>query len=161
VAIRFSDTSISQSWYPDHVDTGDIGEVDAEGFVTVKGRSKNLLISSFGRNISPEWIESELVGTGSIRQVAVVGDGRPYCTALVFPLDENCAGNEIQAAIDETNATLPDYARIGNWSPLPEAMTASNSMLTANGRPRRDKIEQKYSQIIESMYCENKETRAT
>jgi long-chain acyl-CoA synthetase len=56
------------------LDTGDLGYIDDEGFIFITGRQKNLLISSFGRNISPEWIEAELSLCRSIAQVMVIGD---------------------------------------------------------------------------------------
>ncbi len=140
------------SWYPDHVDTGDIGSVDSDGYVTVAGRSKNLLINSYGRNISPEWIESELTGGGLLRQVIVLGDGRPHCAALVYPLDPECPDDAVQAGIDRVNASLPDYARIGSWARLPRPLSTEDGTLTANGRPRRDRIEAACADLIESLY---------
>ncbi|MGK2913857.1 MAG: AMP-binding protein [Porticoccaceae bacterium] len=65
--------------------TGDLGAIDAEGFASVHGRKKNLLISSYGRNISPEWPESALCQQPAIAQALVFGDGRPWCGALIVP----------------------------------------------------------------------------
>lgn len=59
------------------LDTGDLGARDADGFLSVSGRAKNLLITSFGRNISPEWLESELIQAIGARQAVVFGDGDP------------------------------------------------------------------------------------
>jgi long-subunit acyl-CoA synthetase (AMP-forming) len=148
-----------ETWYPEYVDTGDIGTVDAEGYITIEGRQKNLLINSYGRNISPEWVESELAGAGVFRQVVVFGDGRPYCTALIYPLDENSTNTAIQVAIDEVNNRLPDYARVGAWARLPGPLTTTDGLLTANGRPRRNLIELAYSQLIESLYPKLKELK--
>ena len=148
-----------ESWYQNHVDTGDVGIVDTDGYITIEGREKYLLINSYGRNISPEWVESELAGTGVFRQAVVFGDGRPYCTALIYPLDENCADTAIQLAIDKVNDRLPDYVRVGAWARLPGPLTTADSLLTANGRPRRNLIGLAYSQLIESLYPRLKEMK--
>ena len=148
------------SWYPEFVDTGDIGSVDDNGFVTIEGRQKNLLINSYGRNISPEWVESELAGAGVFRQVVVFGDSRPYCTALIYPIDENCTDTAIELAINEVNSRLPDYASIGAWTRLPRPLTSADGLLTANGRPRRDHIERAYGHLIESLYPHTEEMKA-
>ncbi len=148
-----------ETWYPKYVDTGDIGTVDADGYITIEGRQKNLLITSYGRNISPEWVESELAGTSKFRQVVVFGDGRPYCTALIYPLDENSTDTSIQVAIDDVNIRLPDYARVGAWARLPGPLSAADNLLTANGRPRRNLIELAYEQLVESLYPQPKELK--
>ena len=69
------------------LDTGDLGALSPNGFLTVTGRSKNLLITSFGRNISPEWLESELIQSLGIRQAVVFGDGEPQPMALITVTD--------------------------------------------------------------------------
>ena len=67
------------------LDTGDLGHVDADGYLYVTGRRKHVLITGYGRNVSPEWIEAELSLCPGIAQSFVVGDGRPYCGAVVVP----------------------------------------------------------------------------
>ena len=149
-----------ESWYPEHVDTGDIGSVDSEGYVTIEGRAKNALINSYGRNISPEWVESELAGAGVFRQALVFGDARPYCTALLYPMDDQCSNAVIQDAIDRVNDHLPDYARVAAWARLPEPLSAARGLLTDNGRPRRNMIEGAYGHLIDTLYPETKEMKA-
>lgn len=148
------------SWYPQYVDTGDIGRVDADGYVTIEGREKNLIINSYGRNISPEWVESELAATGTFRQAVVFGDGRPYCTALLYPLDEHCCDVAVQSAVDAVNARLPDYARVCDWARLPGPLTAADGLLTDNGRPRRNRIETAFGHLIDTLYPDTKELKA-
>ena len=149
-----------ESWYPEHVDTGDIGSVDSEGHVTIEGRAKNALINSYGRNISPEWVESELAGAGVFRQALVFGDARPYCTALLYPMDDQCSNAVIQDAIDRVNDRLPDYARVAAWARLPEPLSAAGGLLTDNGRPRRNVIEGAYGHLIDTLYPETREMKA-
>ena len=65
--------------------TGDLGEIDAEGLLTVLGRKDNLIVTAFGRNISPEWVETMLLGDDRIAFCAVLGHGEPHLTALLIP----------------------------------------------------------------------------
>lgn len=147
-----------KTWGVSTVDTGDLGYVDRDGFVTVAGRKKNILITSFGRNVSPEWVESELLASGVFQQVVVVGDARPACAALLLPWDRLTPDAQIQAALERANAALPDYARIQHWSRLSDALSADNGLLTDNGRPRREQIQKHYAEQIEYMYVETKES---
>jgi long-subunit acyl-CoA synthetase (AMP-forming) len=149
-----------ETWHQRPVQTGDIGHVDDEGYITVQGRRKNVLISSFGRNISPEWVESELLADGMFQQAVVLGDARPWCVALLVPRDQAMPDARLQAQLDAVNSNLPDYAQIREWRRLPEPLTAPNGMLTANGRPRRQTIDQQYAGLIDQMYGEAKELSA-
>ena len=65
--------------------TGDLGAIDGDGFLTIHGRKDNLLVTAFGRNVSPEWIETLLLGDGRIAFSAVTGYGEPHLTALLVP----------------------------------------------------------------------------
>ncbi|MFV8816550.1 AMP-binding protein [Haliea sp. E17] len=140
------------SWHRDEVDTGDLGSIDAEGFLTITGRSRNVMISSFGRNISPEWVEAELLASGSILQAVLIGDQRPWCSALLWPAGGLNVTAAINATIDRVNAGLPDYARVRQWHLLDEPLSIGNGLLTANGRPRRDAIARHYAQEIDWIY---------
>lgn len=147
-----------ETWGQQEVDTGDIGSIDDDGYITVAGRSKNVLISSFGRNINPEWVESELLAGGLFRQVLVIGDGRPCCAALLLPVDPQLTDAEIQREVDAVGKRLPDYARPGRWLRLQQPFTAANGLLTDNGRPRRAGIIAAYADDIELIYSELKES---
>lgn len=135
------------------VATGDLGRFDDDGFLWLSGRRKNLLINSYGRNISPEWPESELLRSPAITQCVVVGDARPYCAALlvVRPGSDDA---EIRTHIARCNAELPDYARICQWRRLPKPLSAVDGLLTANGRPRRADIARHYAALIEDCYAD-------
>jgi len=145
------------SWGQEQFSTGDLGRIDSEGFVSVTGRCKNVLVSSFGRNISPEWLESELQATGYISQAVVVGDGRPFCTALLWEGGGKQSNAALQQLVANVNQTLPDYAQIKDWRRLPEPLDTNSGMLTENGRYRRSVISKHYSATIETMYSEFKE----
>jgi len=141
-----------QGWFPESIATGDIGHLDDRGFVHIKGRKKNLLISSYGRNISPEWVESLLLSHPILAQCVVFGDARPWCVALLATADPSCPDREIQEWIDAVNADLPDYARVRAWHRLNEPLSAAGGLMTDNGRPRRRLIERQHAPTIESLY---------
>ena len=147
------------TWGLPAVSTGDVGTVDADGYVTIKGRSKNILITSFGRNVSPEWVESELTSQ-QFQQAIVLGEGRPSCAALLLPADINATDIEVQAAVDRANASLPDYARVGQWLRLDEPLSTATGLLTENGRPKRAQIQEHYSRQIDQLYSEHEESIA-
>lgn len=116
--------------------TGDLGALDADGFLTIHGRKKNLLITAYGRNVSPEWPESLLMAQPEIAQACVYGDGQASVSALLVPAQE---GADIGAAVLRANAQLPEYARIGQWQ-CSQPFSVSNGTMTGNGRLRRDTI---------------------
>lgn len=133
--------------------TGDLARVDPDGYVWLSGRSKNQLISSFGRNISPEWPESELLACPEIRQCLVFGDARPYCGALILAAP-GVTPEQIDACLARVNQGLPDYANVVCWQAISEAFSVANHFLTANGRPRREAILEFYRERIDACYRE-------
>lgn len=130
--------------------TGDLVEIDAEGFLSIKGRQRNVLITSFGRNLSPEWVESEWLAQPGVLQAALFGEARPFNTLLVYA--PSLSDANLESIRQRLNATLPDYARVAAWHRLAKKMTLENGLCTANGRPRRDAIEARYRNEIESFY---------
>jgi len=139
-------------WYKQKVYTGDLGFFDDQGYLHINGRKKNVLISSYGRNINPEWIESELLANGLLQQCVVFGDAKPYCLALVWPRQSDTSNGQIQSFLDQVNQMLPDYAQIHSWSRLPEPLSIEKGLMTSNGRPVRDNIYQHYQTTIEQLY---------
>lgn len=148
------------SWVATEVRTGDLVELDQDGFVSVHGRRKNVLISSYGRNICPEWVESELQAEGEIAQAVVFGDNRPYCVALLCPASAEVDDRSLQAALARVNSRLPDYAQVRGWHRLPEPLNARRGLLTSNGRPRRELIARTYGHQIDLLYPTIKESVA-
>ena len=140
------------SWYPSLIPTGDLGFIDADGFVHIHGRRKNLLISSYGRNISPEWVESELLLSPLLAEAVVFGDAKPFCSALIYPVNDSISDMQIQNAIKQANSTLPDYAQIQAWLRLEAPLSTDSRFMTSNGRPRREAINQFYQTQIASLY---------
>lgn len=139
------------TWYPKSVYSGDIGEV-LHNQVILSGRSKNIIVNSFGRNISPEWVESELLATGLFSQAVLIGDAKPYCSALLVPYISSITSEKIQTAVDAINHTLPDYAQVKDFIILSQPMTYDQGLVTANGRPQREKIVNFFARDINSIY---------
>ncbi|MDX1456948.1 MAG: AMP-binding protein [Marinobacter sp.] len=124
---------------PVKVATGDLGSFDDDGFLRVSGRRKNLVITSFGRNISPEWLESELLQQIGGTQAVVFGDGEAQPSALLVITDPR-PPEQVRSALLELNASLPDYARLCRVFLLREPLTRAGGQITANGRPVRHQI---------------------
>ena len=131
--------------------SGDLGRIDEEGYLHVEGRRKHVLITSFGRNVSPEWPEAELLAGRAIAQAAVFGEGRPQLCAVIVPAARSAA-SAIEAQVRAANARLPDYARICGWICADAGFTAENGLATANGRPRREAVWQAYGERLDGLF---------
>ena len=130
--------------------TGDQGEVNSRGNWRISGRIKNLIILNSGHNIAPEPIEEKLAQLlPGAQQIVVVGDGRGYLCALVTGAVEAKA---VQSALDIVNSELPHYRQVRSFTILRDAFTPENGLLTANGKLRRDAINEKFREEIEQMY---------
>jgi long-chain acyl-CoA synthetase len=147
------------TWQQADIRTGDLGKIDEHGFVHIQGRCKNLLISSLGRNISPEWVESAALRHPEIAECIVCGDDRPYCSALITAASPAITDEQIQATLDSVNTTLPDYARILRWHRLEENLAHNKLFFTANGRPKRTVIIKHFQPVLDSLYADSAETQ--
>ena len=154
--------------------TGDIGRFDAEGHLMITDRKKHLFVSSGGKNIAPQNIESHFLNSKFIDQFVLIGDGRKYCTALVVPefeiLKEFAASSGItfntdfelvshdrirqlfKEEIDHLQKDLPNYERVRRFELLPVQLTVENGEITPTQKVRRKVVEQKFSGLIEKMY---------
>ncbi|MFQ2706289.1 AMP-binding protein [Aeromonas caviae] len=124
--------------------TGDLGRIDEEGYLHITGRKKNVQITAFGRNFSPEWVEAQAQLCPAIARIVIFGDGQPANVALIQPLPGS--QSQLPEQIARLNQQLPDYARIHHW--LPVALDQLPGLLTANGRPRRNEIYHHFSRQI-------------
>ncbi|MCT2278573.1 AMP-dependent synthetase/ligase [Micromonospora chalcea] len=154
--------------------TGDVGTLDADGFLTITDRKKELIITSSGKNISPAQIENLLRAHPLIGQAVAIGDRRPYVTALIV-LDEEVAPQwarahgisdphlpalasdpallaEIQAAVDAANARLARPEQVKSFQVLPSAWTPESGELTPTLKLRRRIIVDRYGDRIDSLY---------
>ncbi len=154
--------------------TGDIGEIDKDGYLKITGRIKDLIVTSGGKNISPQNIENTLVTSPFIEQVAVIGDNRKYLSALVVPsfatleawAKENnipfssrkdlISNPEVYKLYEKEIAELmKDYARveqIRKFTLLETEWSQDTGELTPTMKVKRKVINQKYASIIEAMY---------
>ena len=140
-----------QSFYPTAVKTGDLVS-EENGYYCVAGRRKNLIITSLGRNISPEWIESLLLAGGLFSQVLVVGEARPHCAALLVPRHKGVTAQMIEQHLTAVNQQLPDYARLQAWQTLPE-IAADAGLFPANGKLKRQQAVMHFQTVINTMYA--------
>ena len=131
--------------------SGDLGNLNAAGFLQLSGRRKNLIITAYGRNVAPEWVEAALLAQPEIAQAVVAGEAQPWLAALLVP----AAGIEsvgLANAVARANKTLPDYARVGDWC-VCSPFSLANGMATGNGRPVRAAILEQQASALESLYA--------
>jgi long-chain acyl-CoA synthetase len=156
------------------VHTGDIGSIDADGFVRVVDRKKELIITAGGENVSPAAVESLLVAHPLIGQALAYGDQRPYLVALltldsgVAPawasahgiearsLAELAAHPEVLAevgrAVEAANARLARVQQVKYWEVLPVEWTAEGEELTPTLKLKRRVVHAKYADVIDGLY---------
>jgi long-chain acyl-CoA synthetase len=155
--------------------TGDIGEIDEDGYLKIVDRKKELIINAAGKNMSPANIESNLKAASPlVGQVVAIGNGRPFNSALIVldpdyapvwasqnGLDgksvEDLAGEEkvseaIQAAVDQANTKLSRVEQIKKFTILPEQWEPGGDELTPTMKLKRKPIDEKYAEEIEALY---------
>jgi long-chain acyl-CoA synthetase len=157
--------------------TGDIGSIDADGFVSVLDRKKELIITSGGENVSPAAVENLLVAHPLVGQALAYGDRRPYLVAVltldgaVAPgwakargieansLAELAAHPQIQAevgaAVEKANSRLARVQQIKYWQLLPVEWTAESEELTPTLKLKRRVVHAKYADIIDALYSQH------
>jgi long-chain acyl-CoA synthetase len=153
--------------------TGDLAEIDAEGYVRVTGRRKEILVTAGGKNVAPGLLEDRVRASALVGQCMVVGDGRPYVAALLT-LDQDAveewAGRhqrksalaalardpellaEVQAAVDEANAAVSKAESIRRFAILPVEWTEEGGQLTPSLKLRRHFLMRELRAEIEALY---------
>ncbi|HBO53875.1 AMP-dependent synthetase/ligase [Janibacter terrae] len=162
--------AIKDGWFH----TGDLGELDEDGYLKITGRKKEILVTAGGKNVAPAVLEDRLRAHPIISQCLVVGDGKPFIAALVT-LDEEMlpgwAANhglgtltleqartdetvlaEIQGAVDEANKAVSKAESIRKFSVLAEDFTEENGTLTPSLKLKRNIIMRDFEDEVESLY---------
>jgi long-chain acyl-CoA synthetase len=155
--------------------TGDVGALDDEGFLTITGRKKDLIITAAGKNVAPAVLEDRLRAHWLVSQCLVVGDAKPYIAALVAAdpealaqwkadngkpeaatvaelRDDPALRAELQAAVDEANKAVSQAEAIKKFVILDSDLTEAGGQLTPTLKVRRDIIMQQYAAQIASLY---------
>lgn len=139
------DSQSKQDWYA----TGDLGHLDADGYLYIDGRARNVFITAFGRNVNPEWPEAALTQHAAIGQALVYGEAQDHNLGLLW-LRFSQTDTEIAGLVAAANNELPDYARIHQWIVIPGPVPSE--LQTANGRIKRDAAVVHFGELIESHY---------
>jgi long-chain acyl-CoA synthetase len=138
--------------------SGDVGEIDEEGFVAITDRKKDIIVTAGGKNVSPQNIENALKTSPYVSQALVVGDRRPYVTALVT-VDETVAANGadpqalIQAEVDRVNADLSRFEQVKRFAILPRDFSADEDEVTPTLKLKRRVIAEHFADEIERLYA--------
>ncbi len=155
--------------------TGDVGNFDADGYLTITGRKKELIVTAGGKNVAPSYLEDPIRADPLIGQVVVVGDKKPYISALITldsemlpmwlannKLDPNLSLAEaaklpavlaqVQAAVDRANAKVSRAESIRKFTILPVEFTEASGHLTPKMSIKRNIIMQDFASDVEAMY---------
>jgi len=138
--------------------SGDVGEIDEDGFVTITDRKKDIIVTAGGKNLAPQNIENSLKTSRYISQALVVGDRRPYVTALIT-LDEAevaKANGDVQAlvqeAVDDVNRELSRFEQIKRFAVVPREFSAEEGEVTPTLKLKRRVCAEHFASEIEQLY---------
>jgi len=155
--------------------TGDVGELDGDGYLRVTGRKKELIVTAGGKNVAPAVLEDRIRAHPLVSQCLVVGDGRPYVACLItldeeavdvwkakFPdLKDKAAADlteapellaELQSAVDEADKAVSRAEAVRKFRVLPGDFTEQNGYLTPSLKVRRNLIVKDYAAEIDALY---------
>ncbi|MGC4959954.1 AMP-dependent synthetase/ligase [Gordonia sp. DT101] len=163
--------AIEDGWFH----TGDLGNVDGDGFLTITGRKKELIVTAGGKNVSPAGLEDVIRSSPLISQALVIGDAKPFIAALItidpeaFPAWKerhhkpasasvaDLAGDddlraEVQAAVDDANKTVSHAEAIKKFRILPDDFTEQTGEMTPTLKVKRNVVVQKFADDIDAIY---------
>lgn len=151
--------------------TGDIGEIDGDGFLRITDRKKDLLVTSGGKKIAPQFVENTLKTCKYVSQIVVVGDKRKYASALIVPnmdhlkklaaekqvpedkmLTSRVILDELQDEINRLSQDLAPFERVKKVALLEHEFTVESGDLTPSMKVKRNVVEKKYKDLIDSLY---------
>jgi long-chain acyl-CoA synthetase len=139
--------------------SGDLGEIDEDGFIRITDRKKDILVTAGGKNVAPQNLENALKTEPLISQALVVGDRRPYVAALItidpsvadgLPHDE--IETRVQAAVDQVNADVSRFEQVKRFVVLPRDFSAEEGEVTPTLKLKRRVCAEHFSSEIEQLY---------
>lgn len=147
----------SQSWDKDGwFCTGDIGHIDKDGFLFITDRKKDILVTAGGKKVAPIPIEALIKKNSIISQALLFGDGKPYCIALLWLLNNHGINaqneNTIQDYITEINKTLSNFEQIKKFIILKDEPSIENGLLTPTLKVKKKEVFARYKNEIENLY---------
>ncbi|UGY92957.1 AMP-dependent synthetase/ligase [Streptomyces gobiensis] len=140
--------------------TGDLGSLDEDGYLTITGRKKDLIITSAGKNLTPSQVELAIQQSRYVSRAVMVGDKRPYPVALITldpdttkGLPEDEIRRLVEAAVEAANAQVARPARIRAFTILDGDFTVETGVLTPTMKVRRKAVMDRYAAEIEALYA--------
>ena len=151
-----TDDVIKNGW----LHTGDLGSVDEDGYVTITGRKKDIIVNSGGENIAPGRVEALLAIEPEIEQVMVDGDHRPWLAGVVVPSDEAKAKAAsdgelktlITEAVERANMRLSQIERVRRFVIARDVFSTENGQLTPTLKVRRHVVRAAYADKLDALY---------
>lgn len=153
--------------------TGDVGEIDDDGYLRITDRKKEIIVNAYGKNVAPAPIENVLKSSRYVDQAVVIGDRRKFLSALLSPDMEALAGWArshgvesdgvellaeegvralFAAHVEAANATLSRHEQIRAWELVPEPFTVEGGVLTPTMKVKRRVVHDLYGELIDSIY---------
>jgi long-chain acyl-CoA synthetase len=138
--------------------SGDVGAIDQDGFVTITDRKKDIIVTAGGKNLAPQNIENALKTSKYVSQALVIGDRRPYVTALITLDDTEVAKANgdvdalVQQAVDQANRDLSRFEQIKRFAIVPREFSAEEGEVTPTLKLKRRVIEERFADEIERLY---------
>lgn len=140
--------------------TGDLGDVDADGFVRVTGRKKEIIVTAGGKNVAPAVLEDRVRAHPYVSQCLVVGDGKPFVAAMITVDPEAWTGSledpelqaEIQRAVDDANTQVSQAESIRRFVVLEEDWTEDNGYLTPSFKVKRNAVLRDFHDRVEALF---------
>jgi len=142
--------------------TGDIGEIDGDGFLKITDRKKSLFKTAGGKYVAPQQLEHALLIDPLVVRSVIVGEGKPYVAALIVPdwdaarkqgMDETAVKARIQNTVDSVNAHLGQWETIKYFTLLPQDFTEANGELSLKQDVKRKVVAEHFKDQIEAMYA--------
>ena len=139
--------------------SGDLGSIDGDGFLTITGRKKDIIITNGGKNVAPSPIEAALMDTPVIERAVLVGEGRDHISALLSLDEEGLEGftgterdDAVRAAVDTANAPFSRVEQVRRYRMLSRPLRADLGELTEDGGVDREVVEDHFFDEIEAIY---------